>query len=639
MLGIAVYLYFLIIGYIYSRTLFRGKDLLFIIWMGLILGNTIAMIGVCISSIFLGFNKTSHIVVIVLTGMLAAILCFKNKEKNLKVRYGLENKGCMGYKTFIFLVIPFTLLIGLLFDSHVLSSFEGGGYASGQSTFGDLSMHLAFITSIEQQGVFPPNYSLLSGTKLNYPFFVDMLSSSLCLFGTSLRTSVIFPSVVLSMLIVMGIYFVAYKITGNKAASILSVIFILLCGGFGFSYFLDGSKQDPSRFTEIFSAFYHTPTNYNEYNIRWSNTICDMIIPQRTTMAGWAMIMPCLWLLIDGVTEYKRKSFVILGFLASCMPMIHTHSFLALGFISAGTFAAFLFRKNYKENLKNYFINWVIYGIIVLLIASPQLFYWTFSQTSGNDSFIRYQYNWVNWQDPYVWFYVKNLGIMAIFLIPAFIYAKKDKKRMFLSCLPLVITAELYVFQPNDYDNNKLFYIAYFIFVILISDYFVHLWDKFKDEKACRLFFAILIVFLGTFSGALTIAREWISGEKFQIYSEDTIEIAKYIKENTPKDALFLTGGQHLNPVASLAGRTIYLGADVFVFFHGFYNEFDLRQKNVSKAYSGEYEDLIAFCKNNNISYIYISSYERVDFDPQATTLDKLNKVFECGECALYKVD
>ena len=166
----------------------------------------------------------------------------------------------------------------------------------------------------------------------------------------------------------------------------------------------------------------------------------------------------------------------------------------------------------------------------------------------------------------------------------------------------------------------------------------MHLWDKFKEEKACRLFFAISIIFLGTFSGALTIAREWISGNEFQLYSEDAIEMAEYIKENTPKDAIFLTGIEHLNPISNLAGRTIYLGADVFVFFHGFTEEYNSRYEAVQQAYGEDYESLLEFCKDNNISYIYVSNYEKDDFRLQTDTFSRLNEVFNVGECTLYEV-
>jgi hypothetical protein len=320
------------------------------------------------------------------------------------------------------------------------------------------------------------------------------------------------------------------------------------------------------------------------------------------------------------------------------MPMIHTHSFLALGLISAGMFFAFLIRKETLPNRKQYIINWIIYGVIVAIIAFPQLFYWTFSQTSGNSAFVRFKFNWVNSLDPFIWFYIKNWGIFAIFLIPAFLNSDKEKKRLFLACLPLVLIAELFVFQPNEYDNNKLIYISYFIFIILESDYFVYLWNKLKGAHGTKVFYAVAIIFLGTISGVLTIAREWVSGKTFLTFSEDTIEVAKYVKENTPKDAIILTGTQHINPISDLAGRSIYVGPSVFVYFHGFQDEFSQREADVRYVYSADYDYLKRFCEKNNISYIYVSSYERNDFNVNEDSLNKFDLIFESGECKLYKV-
>ena len=79
----------------------------------------------------------------------------------------------------------------------------------------------------------------------------------------------------------MGFYYLSYKITNKRRASVLATIFFFLGGGFGFIYFI----KNPSLFPRIFTDYYHTPTNFNELNIRWANPICDMIIPQRTTMA------------------------------------------------------------------------------------------------------------------------------------------------------------------------------------------------------------------------------------------------------------------------------------------------------------------------------------------------------------------
>ena len=380
-----------------------------------------------------------------------------------------------------------------------------------------------------------------------------MLSSTMYLFGTPLRWAVLIPSYVFALLIIIGFYFVGFKITNKKSVAILATILFFLCGGFGFTYFLDGAKSNPEAFTRIFTEFYQTPTNLNENNIRWASSICDMIIPQRTTMAGWCMFFPCLWLLIDALKIKKASNFVLLGVLAGCMPMIHTHTFLAFGIICAIMFFAYLIKE---ENKRAYIINWLIFGGIAMALALPQLLLWTFEQTSSGSYPIRFHFNWINSQDPYLWFYIKNWGIIALFAIPAFIHSNKDNKKLFVSALAVLMVAEFIVFQPNEYDNNKLIFVTYMILTILVSDWLLYMWNRLLVING-RVYLAILVIFLGTFSGILTICREFCSGGQFVTFSKDMIEMSEYIKENTPSDAVFLTSTSHINPVSSLAGRNI----------------------------------------------------------------------------------
>ena len=118
--------------------------------------------------------------------------------------------------------------------------------------------------------------------------------------------------------------------------------------------------------------------------------------------------------------------------MAGCLPMIHTHTFLAFGIMCAVLFFAYLFKETDK---KKYFLNWVFFCAITAVLALPQLFFWTFQQTSESSYHIMFQFNWVNHQDPYMWFYVKNWGIIALFIVPAVIYANKDNKKLFLSAV------------------------------------------------------------------------------------------------------------------------------------------------------------------------------------------------------------
>ncbi len=630
MIGIIYYLYFLIIGFLYSKYIFN-KNTYFHIWMGGVIGNVLLMVGIIIPSLIFNFTIISHIILLLLASIPLIILIKKKGLPSFKDKKNIKSE--MNNKIFIFLIVPIFLLIAILLTNHILVPKENG-VASGQSTYGDLNMHLGFVTSISEQETFPPNYVFLSDTKLNYPFLVNSLSSSLYTFGTSLRMAVLVPSYVICLLLVMGFYYLAYKITNSRKASVLSTIFFFIGGGFGFIYFLNGAGANSQTFTRIFTDYYHTPTNYNEMNIRWANPICDMIIPQRTTMAGWFMIMPCLWFLIDGCKTNNRKSFIILGLLAASLPMIHTHSFLALGIISAGMFIFYFIRSKEKKIVFN---NWVIYGLIVLLIGFPQLFLWTFQQTTGNSNFMRYHFNWVNETDPYIWFYIKNWGLVFLFMIPAYLFSKKDNKKLMLSALLLFIVAELFVFQPNYYDNNKLFFIAYMIFLINCCDWYIYIFDKLKGV-AGRYFLLVLVIILSTLSGILTIGREMKSGGQYITFDNNMIEMSEYIKENTDKDAVFLTSTTHINPVATLAGRNVYVGSSLYVYFHGLGEEYGLRSQEVEYLYNCSYDELLNFSLKHHINYLYLGNYEKSSLTINYDTINMLEKVVSFGSEELYKI-
>jgi len=637
MIGILIYFYFIIIGYSYSCYIFKEKDLYFRLWMGGILGNVILMAGIVLPSFILGFTFYSHIVLLIFSTLPLLYLVKKtgiNKFIELLTYKG--NNGCgINLKVFLLAILPIIVLISVLLSNHILAPYKSGGIACGQSTFGDLQMHLGFITSIAEQQKFPPNYAFLDGYTLNYPFFVNMLSSSLYLFGTSLRTSVLIPSYIISALLVIGFYIIAYRLTKRKCVAILASVLFFFGGGFGFSYFFEGAKADNTVFTQIFSEFYRTPTNFTDNNIRWVNPICDMIIPQRTTMAGWCMFFPTLWLLLEALKTKERKYYITLAILASCMPMIHTHTFLALGIISAVMFFAYLVKE---EDKKSYIINWCIYGCIIAIIAIPQLLFWTFRQTTGNDAFLKFSFNWVNKQDPYIWFYIKNWGITALFSIPSILKASKENKKLLLACGFIFVISEFILFQPNEYDNNKLFFIVYMILVIFVSDWLLYVWDSLKGIKG-RTYLGIVVVICGILSGSLTIIREYKSGALYQVYNENSIKMSEYIKENTPSDAVFLTSTYHINPVVSLAGRNVYVGSSIYVHFHGLGNEYSYRSQEMKDAYRGSYKNLVQFCKQKGIQYVYIGGNERNELEINEELLTNLEEVYSSGSEVLYKVN
>ena len=128
------------------------------------------------------------------------------------------------------------------------------------------------------------------------------------------------------------------------------------------------------------------------------------------------------------------------------------------------------------------------------------------------------------------------------------------------------------------------------------------------------------------------------SGGMYHTFSSDMIKMSEYIKNNTDAHDIFLTSTSHINPISSLSGRNIYVGSSIYLYFHGYGDEYTERSNEVREAYQGSYEELIDFCKNNNIKYIYVGDYELNDYEIQNETLEKLEKVISFGKENLYKV-
>lgn len=624
MLGIAYYSLFLIMGGVIAEKIFKEKDVNFKIWSGGVIGNVVLMCGIMPFAFIFGFNLLSHIPLAVVTMAFCLMFCD-----------GFSFEKSKPDKKAVIIGATIFLVTFILFENHILVPHPDG-LATGQSTYGDTAMHLGFITSIFQSGKFPPEFNLLSGNRLCYPFLIDSLSSSLCILGTSLRSSVIVPSAVISALTIMGFYFFSKELVGKRAA-ILSMILFFFGGGFGFIYFLDGIVENPENFTRIFTEFYKTPTNHIEENIRWVNPICDMIIPQRTTMAGWCVLLFCLRLLLEAIKTESRKIFIILAIVAGCMPMIHTHSFLAIAFVSA--FCVFAFYTAYSDK-KKYITNWSLYAGVAFAISIGQLMLWTFSHSVGNENFLRFGFNWVNHTDSYLWFWVKNLGITAIFAIPAWISQGKFNRKFSLGFIGLFILSEFVIFQPNEYDNNKLFFIVYMIFVCFVADYLLNIYGKIKELPG-RKILACLIIFLGTFSGVLSIIREFISGGEYLFFTHKDVEFADYVKDNTNKDSVFLTGNDHRNPVAVLSGRTIYAGSELYVYYHGYKDEMYKRYEDTIKVYESKSETELAENINDikNIDYIVVSDYERAEYDIDDEVFQSMEIVYQKDGIALFKVN
>ena len=536
----------------------------------------------------------------------------------------------------LLLVVPFTLLMAVLQYTHTLRPVDGALHV-GQSTYGDLNLHLGIATGLKNAS-YPPEYTILPGTRLGYPFLMDALSGSMYLCGTPLRWAFIVPGTCMSALVFWGYLMLAWRLTGGgKRAAALSFILLFLNGGLGFCYVLDQVGLDPSRLISCMNDFYKAPANLVDKNIRWVNVIVDMMLPQRTLLSGWMMVIPALFLLQEAASSGERKWFWLLGAWGGAMPMIHTHSFLALGLISAGVMTYTLAEEKNPAKKRRLLAGFLCYGGLAVLLAAPQLLTWSVPQTVKGGS-LRLQFNWVNWNgggliDGYFWFWIKNVGPVYLFLLPGALFAKRRGRAFALGAGLLWLVAEFILFQPNVYDNNKLFYVAYMTLLPLAATYLVALYDRMRGLPGRRLLagvFAIVCVL----SGTLSVARE--ARSDYQLYSAEAVQAAQWIDEHAPQDAVVLTSDNHNNAISSLAGRKIVCGTASFLYYHGVdYSA----QRSAQKAMFEQPAQSAELFSQYGVDYIYISNYERANYAVDEETIaNSYPLVYENDEVRIYAV-
>ena len=525
------------------------------------------------------------------------------------------------------LVLPFLALAAYLQYTHTLREIDGALYV-GQSTYGDLCLHLGIATGLRGAS-YPPEYTLLPGVLLGYPFLFDALSASMLVLGCPLALSFTLPGTIAMGLVFWGFVLLAWEMTQDALAVALAYLLAFLNGGLGFAYMLDGWPTDSTMLREIFTGYYQTPTNMPDLNLRWVNVICDMMIPQRTLLGGWMALLPALYMLCRGIKTRAWGWFAALGVWVGAMPMVHTHSFLALGLISLGLFAWEMAccRRGAKNPagapLSRVLGQYLLYGGLALALALPQLLTWTFPQSLSSGQ-LGWRFNWVNTRDDgsfidgYFWFWIKNVGPVYLLMLPAALNAPPKLKGLCLGALLVYAAAELYQFQPNVYDNNKLFYVAFLLMLPLVGRLLSALWRAVRRIRG-RWLLALPLLAVCLLSGSLSLCREALS--QYQLFSREEARAAAYIDENAPEDALFLTGGQHNNPVSSLAGRSLVCGTPTYLYFHGV--DYSRQQADVARMYEDPLGNLDLF-QQYGVDYIYISSYERASYDLDQQTLTSL---------------
>lgn len=614
-------------GLAVSYSLLKGRPLLVRLWLGSVFGSVFAIWSPVPFAFFMDFSVTAHAAGAAAVLAISAAACLAGRFVPQKPE--IPSSAQAG-AWFCGLFGAFMLLITLILLNHTIPE-DGGVLYTGQCTYGDMSMHLGFISSLAEQKTFPPYYSILPGAKLCYPFLCDSVSASLYLMGLSLRAAYILPMLFAMAQVFCGVWLLGCELCGERHGQLLGTLLFFLCGGFGTVYFLTGRYS----FYELFNGFYKTPTNLTEEGVRWVNVIADMLVPQRATLFGWSVLFACLYLLLRAVFRCDKSAWLPAGIMGGLLPMIHTHSYFALGLTAFCWLVYTLLRDGLN---KRWFGRWCLFGLPAVIIAVPQLLEWTLQSVGGNEHFLRFGFDWVNGgSENMLLFWLKNIGPMLLIIPAALIFAAPMQRAACSGAVLIFLLGEIVLFQPNPYDNNKLFYVGYLFFCFVGADFIIRLLGLIK-KRPLRLAAAALTLVLLTNAAVLTLARELISGMedyRYALISADGVKAAEFIKQNTAPDALFLTASNHNNTVAVLTGRNIVCGSPSYVYYHGLDYEGALARENAMLADPAEMERGLA---ELGIDYVYMGPGERALGNGEEYLIQSCEPVFRSATVTVYKV-
>jgi hypothetical protein len=473
---------------------------------------------------------------------------------------------------------------------------------------------------------------------LLYPFLPDFQVSLLAALGMSLRVALIVTAVPLALAITGLFYSFARRLASyvenefsqttafsrSNITAALATILFLLNGGLGFIYFYGDWRNSGKSLRDFWSRLDINYANMGGRNMQWTNFIVDTLLPQRGSLFGFAvavMVFTVFAVVWQGwhsrdATDDKLNGWRLLlaaGVLTGLLPLFHTHIYFGIGLVSG-----FLFLLRPRRQ-------WLAFWLPALVLASPHLID-ILRHVSGN-SFMRFQPGWRgHGERVWVWFWLRNIGLPALLIIPAWFAVPATWRKFYLSFVCLLIFSLLVVVTPNDYDNIKLIYLWYAPTCALLAAWLVRL----AVVQRQRLLASVLAL-LCIASGLLALQYEDASHNL--LYSYEEMAAAAFALQKTSPQALFLTAPSVHQPILSLAGRLVLRGDTAWLWSHGY--QFADREADVKSIYAGSSEAL-QLIDYYGIDFVYLGPRELQAGANQTFFDTHLQAVYHSDKITIY---
>jgi uncharacterized membrane protein len=195
----------------------------------------------------------------------------------------------------------------------------------------------------------------------------------------------------------------------------------------------------------------------------------------------------------------------------------------------------------------------------------------------------------------------------------------------------LFILCFLFRFQPNVWDNTKLFTWSHLLLCVPVARYLAHLWSR---PAIISRFAAVALILFTTASGSLELWRMAHTDRvAARMWTRDEMALAEAFQEISRPTALVLCSDYHHHWVPSLSGRRVMLGYRGWLASYGV--NYTPVERDVRAMLSGspEAESLM---DRYGVDFVAIGRTERRDFGANESYFEQRHELIL--EQAKYKV-
>ncbi len=501
--------------------------------------------------------------------------------------------------------------------------------------WGDWAAHFTMGSSFAYHNLIPVESPFLAGATFSYPFAVNWVSGVLVRLGVPFLTAFVVPSWLLSIFVVISIYIWYKTWLGSQKRALTASLLMLCTGGMGFIFL--GQKIFSS--ADPWHALLNLPgmaTNNADVGIRWLSMVDSMIIPQRAFALGfpWALLSLAFiyrWL-IASKTPPPTRYLILVGIALGLLPLIHMHSFLAVGVVIFCWMLTTLHAKRGTIRWQQLLAPWLWIGISTLAVSIPLYVYFFANQVGG---FIRWTPGWLapefhlNWLD----FWARNWGpTLLLSIVGVFVSWRSRRARTGYPFLIWFILPNLILFQPWNWDNTKLLIWSAVGICGFATMALAWLWQK-KSWLSRSI--VVSIFFITIFAGAIDLY--WIQRRDlhtYQMYTAEEWLLAEWVRANTSTTGRWLTANQHNHWLFNLTGRQTLLAYPGWLWTQGY--DYRATEEMVRSLWQNPTPTKL---EAGTIKYVVIGPEERQKWGGNDSIFTNLgNKIKQTENYSVYQV-